>query len=173
MSVAVTTTSSKSLAACDQAGVPANAAANARQELRLRPFTRLGPEWARDSLPWPGLVAELRLVTGLLWMNCFNVCSSRGREHTAGSHDEPNPFPSAGMIRIRFNGFANRHLRFRPPRRCGESSTVTRNHGALAFGGSALCHRVVILALLQWRVSSRRYCARRSSPISPAMTGRL
>ena len=173
MSVAVTTTSSKSLAACDQAGAPANAPANTRQKLRLRPIPRPGTERGRNSLPWPGLVAELRVVTGLLWMDCFNVCSSRGRERTAGSHDEPSPVPSAGMIRIRFNGFANRHLRFRPPRRSDEFSTVTRNHRPLAFGGSALCHRVVILALLQWRVSSRRYCARRSSPISPAMTGRL
>ena len=171
MSVAVTTTSSISVADCDQAGAPTNAPANARQRLRLRSFP--GTERGRGRLRWSDQVAELRVVKGLIWLDCFNLCSSRWRKHMAGSSDDPCPVPSAGMIRIRFNGFANRHLRFKPPRRCEESTTVAVNHRPVAFGGSALCHRVVIVTLLQWWVSFGRCCAQRSSPISPAMMGRL
>ena len=39
-------------------------------------------------------------------------------------HLSRTPVPSAGMIRIRFNGFAFQHLRRTPPRRFRERSTI-------------------------------------------------
>lgn len=60
------------------------------------------------------------------------------------------PVPSAGMIRIRFNGFALQHLRRTPPRRSRKISTVILNplegtHLVLTGGSlSQSCHTSLV-----------------------------
>ena len=77
------------------------------------------------------------------------------------AHDaNRTPVPSAGMIRIRFNGFAVQHLRRAPPRRFRQNSTRPLNtvdgaHCALKGGSlSQSCHMsfVKVPVLTQGRV---------------------
>ena len=75
-------------------------------------------------------------------------------------HLSRTPVPSAGMIRIRFNGFAIQHLRRTPPRRLRYGTTLAVSPGEgtrFALKGGSLsqsCHAsfVKVPVLTQGRV---------------------
>ena len=48
-----------------------------------------------------------RVVDELVQFSLLDMAGAHGEE----SNDDSCPVPSAGMIRIRFNGFATQHLR--------------------------------------------------------------
>jgi hypothetical protein len=61
------------------------------------------PKYLRNT----GALNQGRVVDELVQFELLDMAGAHGGE----SIDDSCPVPSAGMIRIRFNGFANRHLR--------------------------------------------------------------